>query len=127
MAIEIAFPLREQIGNDGLEISRQGDRLEIGKHPSLHVLEDKRGRPLPLARLKHVVVGGDIRGIKFVQKFRVLRKHGRREDRRFSLRNGSRPLRALLKKAVQRNIETKRLSGHCRERLFSIGHESNLG
>jgi hypothetical protein len=82
---------------------------------------------LPLAGLKHVVVGGDICGIKFVQEFRVLRKHGRREDRRFSLRNGSRPLRALLKKAVQRNIETKRLSGYGRERWFSIGHESNLG
>jgi len=36
-------------------------------------------------------------------------------------------LRALLKKAVQGNIETKRLSGHCRERLFRISHESNLG
>jgi hypothetical protein len=31
-----------------------------------------------------------------------------------------------LKQAVQRNIESKRLSRHCGERLFRIGHESNL-
>jgi hypothetical protein len=71
-------------------------------------------------------MGGDIRRIKFVHELRVLWKHGSRKDGGFPGRNGRRSLRAMLKKAVQRNIETKRLSRHCRERLFRIGHESNL-
>jgi len=73
-----------------------------------------------------MIMCSDIRSIKFVHELRVLWKHGGRKDPRLCGRNSRRPLR-VLKKAVQRNIETKGLSRHCRERLFRIGHESNLG
>jgi len=124
MAIEIAFPLREKVRDDGLEVSRQSERLEIGKHPSTHVPEDPRCGPLPFAGTKNVIVRGNVRGIQLVEERRVLWKDGGWKGHRICWRN-DRSLSAL-KKAVQRNIETERLSRDGRERLFHVGHESNL-
>ena len=45
VAIQIAFPLREQVGDDGVKIARQHARLDIGKQPAAHGAIDDRPRP----------------------------------------------------------------------------------
>jgi hypothetical protein len=75
VAVQIAFPFGEEVGNDRLKLARQDSLFEIRKHPASHGLQDLGSRPVPLAGLEDGIVSGDISGIEFVKQLRILRKH----------------------------------------------------
>src|SRR5260221_11131750 len=60
MAIQIAFPCSEQVGNDRMEIPRQDTRLDVREQPAAHIPQDVRSRPTPCVRIvrRAVDVGG---------------------------------------------------------------------
>ena len=122
MAVQIAFPLGEEVRDDRLKLARQDARLEIRKHPALHGLQYLRCRPVPLAGLNNGIVRGDIICIEFVKKSGLLREDRRGQSKRVS-RLVFRPHQCgvawevvwtLLQKIVEWHIQAKRLRRQCR-------------
>jgi hypothetical protein len=66
VAIEIAFPLREEVGDDGPKFSGEHSGFKIGSHPAAHGFEDAIGGPVTLAGADDRVVGGDVLRVEFV-------------------------------------------------------------
>src|SRR5580693_4901594 len=69
VTIEIAFPLREKIRDDGLEISGTHTRLQIRKEPTTHVVQDLGRAPLAFAGAQDGLMSGDVGFVKFMEKF----------------------------------------------------------
>ena len=79
MAIEIAFPFGEEVGDDRLEVPWKRAGLEVRKHPAFHGLQDLGSRPVPLPCANHGFVRGNVLFIEIVKQLRILRKHGGRQ------------------------------------------------
>src|SRR5215472_14179601 len=51
VAVEVAFPLGEEIRDDGVELARQDARFDVRKEPSPHAAVNQRGWPAPFVRI----------------------------------------------------------------------------
>src|SRR5260370_39703602 len=59
MAIEIAFPFGEEVGDYRLEVPWKRAGLEVRKHPAFHGLQDLGSRAMPLPSANHAFLRGN--------------------------------------------------------------------
>ena len=67
VTIKIAFPFREQVGDDGLKIASPDARFKVGRHPAVHGVQYLGGSPAAMAVLANVFVGRDIGVVDLMQ------------------------------------------------------------
>jgi hypothetical protein len=116
VAIEIAFPLGEEVGNDGLKFSGKNSGFEIGCHPAAHSFEDAIRGLVALASVDDGVVRGDVVRVEIVHEFGMLREDWLGERDRALRKRRERLAGGVLKEFVERDVQAEGLRGNGGER-----------